>query len=245
MENTVKQILNNSPELRALLDNQNAIAAARVAIRALEESLAECERNIETVCSRRPSNVELNQELESLRAAVALKEVTAAEAQSREKDIAGQLNDIAKAVIVIDKDIARLEGTRKGLQRRLVDKQAEQTALIERTSELLRAVFQTEAERICKDYVAAIGKATETLLQLLALDRLMKRLTGARGNLLAFGWDETYFPAINLEPCAGVGYQKRWPGVLFSMRIASYGDDFREAEVREIARLRDLGVSLE
>lgn len=245
MKKTLQQTSDNNLELRAVLDNQDAIAAAQAAVLVLEESLAECERGIEVARSRRPSDARLNHELESLRAAVALNEVTAAEAQAREKDIANQLADLAQATAPVDEEITRLEGTRKGLQRRLGDKQAEYAALAERTPALLRMFFQAEAERVCGDYVAAVAKTTEALLQLVALDRLMKRFAGTRGSFLGFRWDEAYFPAINLEPCAGVGYQKTWPGVLFSMRHALYGNDLREAEVREIARLHDLGIPLE
>lgn len=250
MTTAAKIAQGNNPDLQAVLDNQNAITEARAAVGMLEGAIANIKREIDEARSRRPSDIGINQELENLRAAVVLGEVTADEAKAREGKLASDLLKVTHAAAKVDQEIARLEDTQNGLQRRMDDRQSELRLLNERHPELLRSLFLSEAERIGVDYVEAGTKVKESALRIYALNDLLKQYTDSNANLPGWAWRDFLLPKLNLAACDGLGAinasaRHSWFGVWFSSSSDVVGFDRAEERKKEIERLAAIGVNLQ
>jgi len=246
MSKATTQAATRSPELAALLEHQAAVRAAQAEIGKLQTAIVGCEQRLAEARAHRPSVDALTHDLENLRAAAALGEVTATEARQREEAIASERARLEKAAGGVDGEIAEIERTRAGLQRRLEEAQAKLETSTARKPEALQAFLLSEAEAICADYVEAGRVVRECYLKLLTLQGWLRFRAGfVSDNILGNSGEELLLPAFNLPQCAGLGHPGwAWGSIWFHGR--NYVQKAQEeTEETEAARLRALGVTLE
>jgi chromosome segregation ATPase len=243
MIKTTTTAATRSSELAAVLEHQAAVRAAQAAIDKFQRAIAECEQNLEHARTRRPSDELLARELENLRAAVALGEVTETEMRRREEKIASERASLAKAAGDVDGTISELELTRSGLQRRLEAAHTSLEISMTRKPEVLRAFLVSEAEAVCADYVEAGRKVKAAWLQLSALEWMLHSRTRFKNSILGH---QVRLPVVNLPQCEGLGTEMRTKGMMwFDPESVVMGPTINESKEQELARLRALGVALD
>ena len=231
------------PELQSVLEHQNAIEASQALIRKLEQSLAEHARNADEARARRPSEEALTQELEDLRAAAAIGEVTAVEAREREEDIARRRAELVRAAEESDKELAPIASALGGLQRRLEQERATLQELSARRRELLENFLRAEAGRACAEYVEAGLRVKAAWLRLNALEWMMRDY--AQSNIRILG-HQLRLPIMNLPQCEGLATELRTNGMMwFDAGSTVMAPTINESKGQESARIRALGVALD
>lgn len=154
-----------------------------------------------------------------------------------EEERVALLRDRASEVVSIASQTAG------GLSRKLAVARAMLEELRAATPPVLDAALLEEAEGACVAYANAALRVKEAFVRLIALDQLMDRYGDRRRRVRSSDWQEAMLPTFTLPPCDGLELPG-WPGILFSARILSYGDTFRNSEHSELARLQAAGFRL-
>lgn len=235
---------NDSPQLKAVLQHQQAIDAASEKARVLKVAIAECDQKIQAAREGCPSDAGFERQLEDLAAAVATGRITEAEEHKREQEIAGKRDSVRQQAREVGKEIERIERARKGLQRQLDEARSEENQLLARNPEVLAAFLRAEAEQACAIYVEAGAKVREASMQLHVLNALLGQQAPTKsgsGDLRSYPAYRLVLPLFNLPQCDGLGY-KNLPGVW--IEGTGYPHEFEIVEGQEAARISALGVKL-
>jgi DNA repair exonuclease SbcCD ATPase subunit len=235
----------DTPQLRAVLQHQQAIDAASDGERGLEKAVAECDQKLQAAREGCPSDAAFEKQLEDLAAAAATGQIAEAEARKREQEIAGKRDPVRQQAGEVGKAIERIERARKGLQRQLDEARSKLDELLARNPEVVAAFLRAEAEQACAIYVEAGAKVREANMQLHVLNALLARHAPVRsggGGLLSNYAHQFALPLFNLPQCEGLGYKNR-PGIW--IEGTGYPHEFEIVEQQEAARIGALGVKLE
>jgi len=234
------------PELKAVLDHQEAVARLSLQVQQIDAAIADQEQKLTATAERRPSSDAIEQSRQALYAAEALGQVTEAEREAREAEIAREAEEIKKRSAPVGKDIARIEAALNGLRGQRDTAAAQLQALQERSVELLDPLIVAEAERVCAAYVDAALMVKERFLQLVSLSNILYGLTATHRSPRHFRIDaERFFiPTFELPQCIEMAHPNA-RGRLFDAENVGYDNGYEDALEQERARLRALGVTLD
>lgn len=146
MSNNTQQ----TPELQAVLQNQQAVAAAQATVDQLNQAIEAQNKLAEQLRSRAERVAALETQREDLLADIATGQDKAAELNALDERLAQEKKDIAKKGTQ-----AAIEQTVAGLNRKLERAQRELATLQEKCPALMRALLRAQAEALGTEYVAA------------------------------------------------------------------------------------------
>lgn len=236
--------LDNRPALAAILLHQETCATLINRINELESTISEQEFVMENAMSEIPSFPDRKLEREDLLAAISMGTANDAQLVTFDNQIEKERAEVNNAKSLHEPIIIKTRQTVAGLVRALEALKVELDTAELRTKSVVNEMLLEEAEIACTDYVNLALRVKERFLQLVALDRLLKRHDGMPRDLLTFDWvNKMQLPIVNLPQCAGL-QNPNWPGILFSAYIEGYKDTFQRAEEEEKVKLKALGVEV-
>ncbi|MGV3629149.1 MAG: hypothetical protein ACO1PN_15840 [Betaproteobacteria bacterium] len=230
-----------NPMLAPYLNNQSELSKARKHVAAIQSEIDKAANVGAAAVEGIPSAQTLDNELDDIEAALAMGQITEAEAKARRDSVnGGPRNAIADAELKATK----AKRTRAGLERLLADAQAKVLALEVRERELFTEVMIAEAETSGEQYVKAAQEMIKHFLRLEYLAQLLKNSElGYARNIGTSYVRELFLPTFNVKALEGHYHQNR-RHVFFDYMKLDYSGAFASAKLEEEQRLRSLGVNL-
>lgn len=222
------------PELQAVLQNQQALAAAQATIDQLHQAIAAQSKTAEQLRARAERVAALETQREDLLADIATGQNKATELNALDERLEQEKKDIAKKG-----SQAAISQTVAGLTRKLERAQGELAALQGQRPALMRALLRAQAEALGSEYVAAAFALKAVFQRLTALSSLLHEL-GSVPSIFRGNDASIQVPAANLEtvrPYLGINSN------MLIERERSYGNVFGWID-KEKAALRELGVEI-
>lgn len=222
------------PELQAVLQNQQAVAAAQAIVDQLHQAIAAQNKTAEQLRSRAERVAALETQREDLLADIATGQDKAAELNALDERLAQEKKDIAKKG-----SQAAISQTVAGLTRKLERAQGELAALQGQRPALMRALLRAQAEALGGEYVDAAFALKAAFQRLTALSSMLRELGSVPA--IFMGADASLeVPAANLEtvrPHVGIN-----PNMLIE-RERTFRNVFGWID-KEKSALRELGVEI-
>lgn len=225
-----------SPETAAVLENQSAMKTTCAAIAKLEKAIGKCEAQIEEQQAVLPDLAPLLNQREDLLAAMAIGEDKKAEISKLDTKIAqlsAQQKDAKPALDALKQTIG-------GLQRRLLESQAELLKLQGEKSVLMRRFLNSRAEVLGAEYVAAASKMVELYKGLLALDTMLH--DHGQGHRIGMHGQGLYVPRFMLDSMAGHA-DYVYPKAIFTSANHTMGH-VQEWARQEKVKMLEIGVEV-
>ncbi|WP_291519351.1 hypothetical protein [Acidovorax sp.] len=224
-----------TPELQAVLQNQQAVAGAQATVDQLNQAIEAQNKLAEQLRSRAERVAALETQREDLLADIATGQDKAAELNALDERLAQEKKDIAKKG-----SQAAIEQTVAGLNRKLERAQSELAALQQKRPALMRALLRAQAEALGPEYVAAAFALKALHHRLRGLNSMLSDL-GSVPSLIAGHSLVIEVPAPQLETVK--------PHVDYinpNMLVAREHDNrnYRVLIDKEKAALRELGVEI-
>lgn len=231
------------PELKAVLDHQERLAARSQAVKSIDAAIDEQQQKLTAAREGRPSPDGLAQRRQDLLAAEALGQVSEAERQAQEHEIDREVAQLKERFASVDQSISRGEAALSGLRKQREKANEQLQALRSQANAVLAPFIVAEAEKACVEYVNAALVVKERYLHLLSLSDILtpigEDLQPRPNRLRGLDAGRFFIPSFNLPQCMGIVHPKL-PGRLVSAEQLDYSGE-QEAE---IARLHALGVTL-
>lgn len=231
MSNNAQQF----PELQAVLQNQQAAAAAQAAVDQLHQAIGMQNKAADQLHAHVERVEALETQREDLLADIATGQDKTKELQALDVLLAQQKNDIAE-----QDSQAAISQTVAGLTRKLGRAQSDLAALQGKRPALLRGLLRTQAEALGGEYVAAAFALKTLHRRLCALSSMLNDLGGGPPIFLGQG-AVIEVPAANLESVRP-HVDRAIPGMLVARE---YDQRHLSGLIQsEKAALRDLGVEI-
>jgi len=239
-----------SAELAAVLEKQTLIESIHARISATEAAIAPNEARLAKALEAVPDVETIEQQRESLLAAEASGQVSAAEREGRERELDATAGKARAGALEKGKIAARIEATLRGLRGQRERDEAALQEAIETKRAALAAFLEAEAERVGKEYVDAARTLYPAYLRLMALSDLLRSATGGTKQFRRT-W-QFYLPAFDLRACDGLFYERRTGLEYFREdELVTVGDPgwaqehrLSDADQQERERLTSLGITL-
>lgn len=193
----MKNLPTLSTETIAVLDNQTAVKTTNAAIAKLDKAIAKCDTQIAEKQAALPDLAPLLSQREDLLAAMAIGENKKAEISKLDAKLAELTAQQKDAKPALD----ALKQTIGGLQRRLLESQAELLKLQGEGSVLMRNLLNSRAEALGAEYVATASKMVELYKGLLALDSMLH--DQHQGHRIGMHGQGLHVPRFLLDSMAG------------------------------------------
>ena len=242
MSNAQAKEQKDYPELTAVLEHQKAIAALALQLKSIDSATADQEQMLAAAREQRPSADALSQRRQDLFAAEALGQVTESERAKREAEIDRDEEELNQRFASVDQSIERMVAALKGLGQRREETDNQLQGLQSLTADLLEKFLVAEAERACTAYVNAALTVKERYLQLISLSAFRTQVTQDQRKPRRFRGSDAgkfFIPSFDLPQCMGIVHPNT-SGTLVSAEWLDYSGP----EAAELARLRELGVTL-
>lgn len=232
----MKNLPSPSPETTAVLDNQNAMKTTSAAVAKLEKAIAKCETQIAEQQAALPDLAPLTSEREDLLAAMAIGENKKAEIgklDAKLAELTAQQKDAKPALDALKQTIG-------GLQRRLLESQAELLKLQGERSVLMRRFLNSRAETLGAEYVAAASKMVDLYKGLLALDAML--YDHGQTHRIGMHGQGLYVPRFMLDSMAGHA-DYLYPNAIFTSANHTMGH-MQEWARQEKVKMLEIGVEV-
>lgn len=226
-----------SPEISAVIENQQAIASTHAAIATLENAIQTCEAQHKEQQAALPDLAPFFSQREDLLAATAIGENKSAEIEKLDTKIAkltAQQNEAKPAMHAIRQTIG-------GLQRRLVEAQSKLQILQAENAILVRKFLLNRAETLGVEYFETAKAITAQYKRPMSLNNLL-RVSG-NAEPLIIGREGLSIPIFRLESIA-LKVDPIYPHVLFTSAYLTHAHT-QEWTRQEKASLLEIGIEIE
>lgn len=176
----MKNPLQNSPQLQAVLRNQEATSAAQAEIQKLHEAIAVQNTKAAQIAAHAAQVAALETQLEDLLADIATGQDKEAELEALGARLALQKKDAPEQGAQ-----AAMSQTVAGLTRKLERTQSELKELQEKHPKLLCALVRAQAEAVGEAYVMAGQEVGNQFVRLMALGMLLRNFDGDQNIFMA------------------------------------------------------------
>lgn len=228
--------------LAVYLKNRKQLDAARERLVSIQEQIDKAAAAEAASIQGLHSSESLDHSLESTAAALAIGQITDAEAASNHSYISEQ----RRLLGVAKEKEAEARRTRVGLERMKADLLEEITRLKVQDAETLKSVLMEEAEAAGVEYMKAAQALVNFYLRLITLGDLLARAPvvagGKRKRIYGLQAAEIFIPTFSVSACGMV--EGRWRGALHNISTLMGARAHDAARESESSRLRALGVAL-